>query len=113
MTSSVGDYLRALPDGITVSVYMDDILLSGNSAELIGPAFNGLLDALPQAGFQINAEKTRMPSNSIDVFNCDLTAGETAVREDRRAEFYSAIRTDASLAAFERYCDSIENGNFA
>ncbi|CDZ57164.1 reverse transcriptase domain-containing protein [Neorhizobium galegae] len=113
MTSSVGEYLRALPDGITASVYMDDVVLSGNETDKLELAFNGLLANLPQAGFQINAAKLRMPSASMDVFNCDLTIGGTTVREERKAEFYSAAQSDKSVAAFERYCESIENGNAA
>src|SRR5690606_16172514 len=43
MTSSVGEYLRSLPDDLTKSVYMDDIALSGDSLEAVAVAFNGLL----------------------------------------------------------------------
>jgi hypothetical protein len=111
MTSPVGDYLRNLPDGLAASVYMDDLALSGNDRELISVAFEGLLRAVEASGFRINEAKTRAPSALIDVFNCDLAFGRTVVRDERQAEFYAGQPSPPSLAAFERYCESVETGN--
>lgn len=113
MTSPVGNYLRGLPNDITKSIYMDDIALSGDSLDDVTAAFNGLLAVLEQSGFQINEEKTRQPGPAMDIFNCDLAAGKTAVREDRKAEFYEGDPSAASAAAFERYCGTVEQGNAA
>jgi len=111
LKSSVGDYLRGLPGHITKSIYMDDIVLSGQTLDTVTIAFDGLLAVLEQSNFQINEEKTRVPAPAMDVFNCDLAFGETAVREDRKLEFYETVSSAASAAAFERYCMTVEQGN--
>lgn len=111
ISSPVGAYLRGLPDDITVSVYMDDIALSGNDQEGVTVAFNGLLETLDESGFEINESKTRAPGPAMDVFNCDLVFGETVVREERQMEFFAEERSPESVASFERYCASVEEGN--
>ncbi len=111
MTSPVGDFLRNLPDNIAVSVYMDDIALSGNDREAVTVAFEALVGVVQASGFRINDGKTRTPSPLIDVFNCDLALGKTVVCDGRQAEFRAGEPSAVSLAAFERYCASVEAGN--
>lgn len=111
VTSPVGAYLRNLAADITVSIYMDDIALSGDDVATVGTAFEGLLTVLQESEFSINEAKTRVPSPAIDVFNCDLTFHQAAVREERRAAFYAQPSTEQSMLAFARYCESVEQGN--
>lgn len=111
LNSSVGRYLRELPEDITRSVYMDDIALSGDDIAALSEAFDGLVRMLGDSGFAINQAKTRPPSEAIDLFKCDLELGRTAVRQDRRDEFNLIDRSERSRSAFERYCASVEAGN--
>ncbi len=110
VSSTVGAYLRSL-DGnvITISVYMDDICLSSNDESALWAAFEGLKEAVAKAGFTLKADKTRAPARVIDVFNCSLENGTTAVLPDRVAEFFSLPRTPASVEGFETYVDIVKS----
>jgi hypothetical protein len=105
--SPIGVYLRGLPVSITVSIYMDDICLSGNDEAELQTAFDGLLAAVAEAGFTLNDEKTRPPAAQIDIFNCSLTNGKTEVLQDRIDEFFAQHRSAASEEGFKTYCDIV------
>ncbi|MFS2325011.1 reverse transcriptase domain-containing protein [Brucella sp. H1_1004] len=107
--SAIGNYLRGLDPSITVSVYMDDICLSGNDEPALREAFEGLLIAVDTAGFTLNDDKTRTTAEQIDIFNCNLEHGDTSVLQGRKNEFYSVVRTPAGEDSFERYCDIVES----
>ncbi|MGY4751423.1 reverse transcriptase domain-containing protein [Pannonibacter sp. Q-1] len=108
--SAVGGYLRrANSDGITVSLYMDDICLSSNDAAELGRSFEGLKAAVGEAGFALNGDKTREPARMIDIFNCSLESGSTEVLPERIDEFYSVDRTEASVEGFETYVDIVKS----
>jgi hypothetical protein len=110
-TSGIGDHLRSLEPDIRTSIYMDDIALSGSDQDHLLAAYEQTLALLEQEGFKANEEKLRAPSQSIDIFNCDLSEGRTIVRDERIAEFLAVPRSDASEEAFAAYCASVEAGN--
>lgn len=107
--SPIGTYLRALPDTITPSVYMDDLCLSGQDQAALKEAFDGLVVAVAAAGFTLNDEKTREPAAKIDIFNCSLENGNTAVLPDRIDEFFAEDREAAAVASFETYVDIVKS----
>lgn len=107
--SPIGVYLRHLPDTITPSVYMDDLCLSGQDEAELRSAFEGLIASVAEAGFSLNGDKTREPATQIDIFNCSLENGRTAVLPARIAEFFSEERDPAAVEAFETYCDIVQS----
>ncbi|OAP39031.1 hypothetical protein AU381_07960 [Sinorhizobium glycinis] len=107
--SPIGEYLRGLDPSITASVYMDDICLSGPDQAALQVAFEGLLQAVEEAGFTLNDEKTRPPAEQIDIFNCSLENGDTRVLPERIDDFYSVDRSQASEEGFEVYCDIVKS----
>lgn len=108
--SPIGEFLRNLPPSITPSVYMDDLCLSGPDQAELKKAFDELVSAVEDAGFTLNAEKTREPAAQIDIFNCSLANGATAVLPERIAEFYAGEEiTPAGIASFETYCDIVKS----
>jgi hypothetical protein len=111
MHSEVGELLRNFPAGITVSVYMDDIAISSDDSQLLQQAFGALVHAVAQSNFALNMNKTRAPAEAIQLFNCDLLHQVTIVRDERRANFYSKLRSDVSRLAFETYCERVRAGN--
>ncbi|WP_342849264.1 reverse transcriptase domain-containing protein [Ahrensia kielensis] len=109
-TSAVGNYLRSLnPAIITVSVYMDDICLSSQDEAALWVAFDDLKTTMDAAGFSLNADKTREPASSIDIFNCSLEKANSDVLENRIEEFYAVERSEESIAAFETYVDIVKS----
>lgn len=107
--SPVGTFLRSLPASISCSVYMDDLCLSGNDQAELKVAFDGLVAAVAEAGFTLNADKTREPAAEIDIFNCSLENGATAVLPGRVNEFYAEERSEAAIEAFETYRDIVKS----
>lgn len=110
-TSDLGTHLQALPHGVKASVYMDDIALSaGTEAELL-KAYTSTLAALKADGFDVSESKLRPPALAIDIFNCDLSNGWSAVRDERVSEFQANNPSPESEAAFASYCGTVEAGN--
>ena len=112
MRSGVGAFLRGLPENVTASVYMDDIALSSDDAEALQAAYAGLRAALEESNFAINENKAHGPDEAIELFNCSLSQRFASVLQARRDEFFAKEdRSVASLTAFVRYCDKVEQGN--
>ena len=72
-------------------------------------AFDGLTAAIAEAGFALNDEKTRDPAAQIDIFNCSLENGSTAVLPARIDEFFAKEREPAAIEAFDTYCDIVQS----
>jgi hypothetical protein len=110
-TSAIGDHLRKASSQINVGVYVDDISLSSNDLSTLQAVFEATLATIETDGFLINADKLRMPAEIIDIFNCDLTKGQTTVRDDRISKFLASVPSSDASDAFMRYCVSVETGN--
>lgn len=109
--SPLGVFLDELAEHLIVSVYMDDIAISGNNRRVLERAFRKIRRKCAESNFPINEDKSCPPGLKIELFNCHLTHLETLVTEARRAVFYSKPRTELSEAAFEAYCHAVEEGN--
>jgi len=110
-TSSVGEYLRNLPDTISPSVYVDDISLSSDSLDDLVHVFDEFSQVLQEDGFSVSQEKLRRPAAAIDIFNCNLEHARTEVRHERVEEFFASYQTEEASGAFTAYCASVEVGN--
>lgn len=56
---------------------MDDICLSGKDKEELQAAFDGLRQALRDAGFKESEDKIEPPTEQITLFNCKLENDNT------------------------------------
>lgn len=109
--SNVSELLRCLHENITISVYMDDIAISSSEKAALEEAYEKLKIAISASGFEINLEKTTPPTETIEIFNCELEFNHATVTETRQAIFYTGAPSPAALEAFKRYCQSVERGN--
>ncbi|WP_447905564.1 reverse transcriptase domain-containing protein [Stenotrophomonas sepilia] len=91
--SRVGAYLRKLSaqEGITVSVYMDDIVVSSLEIGLLDKIKAELGEKAEKAGISLNQEKTEGPSTLVTVFNVELSHNSLVISEERMAEFREAL----------------------
>lgn len=105
--SCLGECLSKISKDITVSLYMDDICLSGPNKRVVRSCMDSLLGAIDQAGFVVNREKLRLPCRKIDIFNCDISHGRVEVSAERCKEFYSEERSEHSRIGFELYCKKV------
>lgn len=109
--SAVGDYLREIDGLVVVSVYVDDISISGNNKRALQRAYRKIRRKIAASNFVINEEKSFEPALSITLFNCDLERHRTVVSTERRDQFYEEPRSPQSQEAFEQYCQAVEAGN--
>lgn len=94
-----------------MSLYMDDIALSSNDRPALSDAFVRVLEALEVANFELSPSKVCAPTARLHLFNCDLETGQTEVREDRIDKFNAEVRSQESVLAFDRYCETVGEGN--
>jgi len=96
--SALGRFLKKVAKSgtITLSVYMDDILLSSNSKDELHDAIKELQQACSSANFSINSEKLIMPCEELEIFNIELSHSKMRLTERRLEEFARAIQENAS-----------------
>lgn len=109
--SPLGVFLGELSKFVTVSVYVDDIAISGNNRRVLERAYKKVRRKVLESNLKINEAKCAAPGLEVELFNCHLTHLQTLVTDVRRDEFYSQQRSESSEAAFAAYCDAIERGN--
>lgn len=109
--SALGTKLGVLSKHVNIAVYVDDITLSSNDLTTLQTCYSEVFEAFGQAGLAVNKDKCVSPCERLSVFNCDLTHNKSVVEPTRIAEFHSVTRTPDSVAGFEHYCDSVEEGN--
>ncbi|MDQ0431629.1 reverse transcriptase domain-containing protein [Pantoea agglomerans] len=77
-------------DNVLVSVYMDDIIFSSKDLTAINNAFDSFCTALEKSRYQINKDKTQVPSKKIAVFNLELSHDHLKVSSARMVQFVIA-----------------------
>lgn len=109
--SRLGTYLEELgKKGIMVSIYMDDIIISGNSKENLKLIFDEIKSISEKSKFPLNNNKNEMPNSKITVFNIHLSHNYLEITEDRMQEFseaYYAASNDFQKEGILNYIESI------
>lgn len=89
---------RIKTSDIVVSVYVDDILVSGVNEGIVNESIDELRSAAAETNYLINEEKSCLAQRSITAFNIDLVPGEIAVNDQRLDEFaIDIMQSGASL----------------
>lgn len=109
--SALGQFLRELNGKVVVSVYVDDIAISGNNKRVLQRAYQKIRRMAAASQFVVNQAKSAPPGPAMELFNCHLEHLKTVVTAARQAEFYATPRTAQSARAFDQYCQAIERGN--
>jgi hypothetical protein len=110
--SPVADAIeRAIGRGITVSVYLDDIIGSSIDGDLLSEAYDDIRQACAVAGLVPNPDKLTPPSAAIVAFNCELTNGRTEVTDERVARFYKKFPSLRARQSFESYVARVARNN--
>ena len=88
--SRLGVYLDKIYDSgdFTVSVYMDDIIISGKKLEDLNEILAKLNSISDHSGFQLNQKKTQI-SSKIKSFNIELSHNKLRISKERMREFIS------------------------
>lgn len=94
--SALGKRLAAMAQWLTVSVYVDDIILSGNDEAAVGQARAELEALAPISRFTFGADKCQGPADVITAFNVQLQHDKLAVTRSRLREFAEVLANDPS-----------------
>jgi hypothetical protein len=90
--SALGGAIRGLrAQDVQVSVYMDDITVSGDSEVDVRNALSTLQRAAIAAQLELNEAKQQLPDASVTNFNIAFGSGVMRVTEKRMDEFHEAF----------------------
>jgi Reverse transcriptase (RNA-dependent DNA polymerase) len=97
---------------LTVSIYMDDIVLSSNFREILEVASPPLEMIAQRSGFRLGRDKMTVAAVSVDVFNCRLADNEITILDDRMRKFFRDFREagEAGKDAIIRYIEMVSPG---
>ncbi len=92
--SSVGRYLKSLDTEFTVSVYVDDIIISGSNKKRLEAAYAGLLESFQQSNFKLNIDKSHHPTTKTQAFNIDISEHDIIIEPTRFSDFLKIMDSD-------------------
>jgi hypothetical protein len=97
--------------GTPVSVYVDDLTISGADAATVTHAIDALHAAAGVCGFEFNAEKEIPTGPTATSFNIEFGSGRLHIIQDRMADFEIAVRTalPERLAGILGYVNSVNS----
>lgn len=112
-TSFLGAFLEKLEkQGYVISVYVDDIIISGKIESYNPNLKKEFLEAAKKSNLMLNPKKTHLSKSKITVFNINLTHLHTKIEKERRKEFFMKLNDtdvpDNSKIAIKKYIESAE-----
>ncbi len=101
--------------GVAVTVYMDDVTVSGDSEQVVRAAIAQLIEAADLAGFAFNPEKTQPASAAVTSFNIEFGSGGMAITPERMDEFEEAFLegSEYQQEGIYGYVASVNQGQLA
>lgn len=97
--SALGNYLNKLDKrGFTVSVYMDDIIISTTQhIEIAESVFDDLIQKADRSNFSFNPKKTIGPVESITAFNVNLSSTNLEITNERFRAFKDTFNSSPNI----------------
>lgn len=110
--SHAGIFLRRLPRDLTLSVYVDDIILShSQDARRLEASSRNLLSVFSDSGFPISEEKCEICRTEITSFNIRVSRGALEITPERMEQFEINIKSnygnDRVVAGIINYVKSV------
>jgi hypothetical protein len=110
--SKLGTFLRKLHgrDDLRVSVYVDDIIISGDDEGLLSEVGEQLIDVASKALFPVGAGKREGPAEEITAFNIRVSHAALKITDERMAELrlnYQSTTSEYSKAGILGYVNSV------
>lgn len=111
--SRLGTYLENLAHkGIMVSVYMDDIIISGNDKNNLTSIMNDISIIAQKSKLPFNKNTEEMPNLRITAFNIHLSNNYLEITNDRMREFSEAFilaENDFQRDGIINYIDAVNS----
>lgn len=110
--SGLGQYLHWLDsNGYKVSVYVDDIIISGKEKDDPIKVLDQLKKLSIQSNLPLNSDKTFISYESITAFNIDLTFNQTLINPESMKVFQEILKSKCSSLkkeAIQKYINDVE-----
>ena len=110
--SYLGSALKDLAEaGLLVSVYVDDVLISGEFKDVLEEASETILKAAHLSGFPLSAEKCAIAAARVNSFNCHIEKSKISVLEERMEEFVNDHHSkgEAGQKAIMKYIAAVSS----
>lgn len=85
-------------ENVTLTCYVDDIIISSTSAALVEAALADISDAVTRSAFGLNKRKCEGPASEITAFNIRLSHKSILISQTRMEQFRSVISESDSIA---------------
>jgi len=113
--SALGRFLSSLEkeNDFSVSVYMDDILVSSNNLKKLNQQMRLIITASEKSGLPLNTKKQEGPSDSVTAFNICMAKGLLTITPSRIQEFINTLSISTNEyqhAGITSYVSSINVG---
>lgn len=108
--SALGTVIQRISRHLKVSVYVDDVIVSGADVEILQTARQELIHAANRSGFPFGSEKIEGPADGVTAFNIRLSRSHMELIPERLQQFYDALRdSDSELEKLGiiHYIDSV------
>lgn len=110
--SSLGKYLNKLSrrKSVAVSIYMDDIIISIDDADLAGQILYEVEEQANKSRLTLNESKAEGPAAQVTAFNINLSHGNLEIEEKRMDKFISDYLASTNVnqqEGYERYIYSV------
>ncbi len=111
--SALGQYLDGLTrNDFTVSVYMDDIIISSNhTSENMNTVFDILKQKADRSRLLLNPDKTFAPSPTIEAFNIELQHEKMKITNEKLSAFINTICTTSDIKKIDGILGYIKSVN--
>lgn len=108
--SLLGQFLQQqAAHGLTVSVYMDDILVSANDQTHLADVSEKLMEIAVAAGFPVSLQKRAVALEEASIFNCILNQESVRFLDHRMRKFLADHETASEFGkqAIEAYIHAV------
>lgn len=95
---------------VRISVYMDDIILSGDNINILNQELEKILTALVKSKYEINEKKKKLPAPEVKVFNILLSQNSVKIAPERMVAFiqaYAKSESEDERGGIARYVYSV------
>lgn len=111
--SYLGRLIERKCNSCKISVYMDDIVISGNSESDVDALLNELLSAASKSHFEVNPSKVRLTSHTLESFNIELSPQTLNITADRLDAFKQEILNTENQAKIDAIIGYVKTVNIS
>lgn len=111
--SYLGHLIERKCKSCKISVYMDDIVISGNSESDVNALLNELLSAASKSHFEVNSSKVSLTSHTLESFNIELSQQTLNITADRLDAFKQEILNTENQAKIDAIIGYVKTVNIS